>query len=175
MKTLFAILVSLWLVIALWALADAGQLHSAATPTIQSFTCAMNSPQKTVVWVNNTGAAVYVVDGYVWIGEGMGGRSDTAFTVGISDGSIVLQSNWDHYAEPHGAQDNIAPFDVKGYFTIPPSGALWLTLACTGPYGSDAPSIAGSMVAGFSLFHYTTVEPDSAPVPPKLRRKVKKK
>ena len=113
------------------------ELYSAMTPVIQQFPCTQPGTVKTVEWGNNKGCSVYVVDGYVWIGVGMGGRADIAFTVGTSTGFIVIQTNWDHYAEPHGIPHNIAPFGLKGYSTIPANGSLWLTIAGTGPYSSD--------------------------------------
>lgn len=81
-------------------------------------------------WVNTGGSTVRVWRAQLWMGMDIRGRGDLWGTVSrISDGSPLLVTNWDRYAEPtnvHNLEADYAP----NWFDVAPGDGLRLTYGC---------------------------------------------
>lgn len=99
-------------------------------------------------WVNN-GAPIEVPSGWIWIGVAsppggltgswLGGMADISYLLqDISSGTILAWSNWDHYANPVGINDDVAPFNWQPNYVLVNTGDdVRFTMACAGPYAPD--------------------------------------
>lgn len=102
----------------------------------------------TASWKNALGCPIYVTSGYVFVGESMGGRSDTAvWMLNATSGDVYLVTNWDHYADPVAIESNIIRFNVSpNWFLVNPGDEIVIQVTITGPYPPETaiPS-AGSL------------------------------
>ncbi len=153
-------MVKRWLMLAMWLLSacapaslkmrgvDPVQTHTVVAPMIR-FACPVAGATQTTSWFNNLGYPIRVTHGYVWIGEDMGGRSDTPFWLSNVSHDVYAVTNWDHYAEPTGMNSNIRDFDARpGYFVVSPNDEVRLTESCTPSNGTP------TNVAGFFVLYY---------------------
>lgn len=112
---------------------------------------------KTAQWTNNTGAPIYVVGGWCWVGCAMDATGDVAFKVhNLSNGQEYVVDNWDHYANPTGAQDTLSPFHGMGdnYYIINSGDVIEFLLVCTGPYSDTSITVQGT-----AWINYVTIQP----------------
>lgn len=116
-------------------------------------TCQNPGPPNFITWTNTTGAPIYVVSGFVWIGENVDGVSDDSIKLWDStSGDVFIRSNWDHYANPTCADCNLLRFNAApNYFLVQPNDVITLQYACTGPYTS----VPATVAAVFNLYYVT--------------------
>jgi len=106
-----------------------------------------------VTWKNNFSYPIFVIAGTVFIGESMGGRSDSAvWFINITAGDVFDVTNWDHYAEPTGINSNRMRFNVAPYwFVVMPGDEIVISATITGPY---APETTIPTLATQGLLYY---------------------
>ena len=139
------------------AIAVAGPIQS-ITFSGPLTTCSLKGSWVITTWTNNLNRPIYVTDGYVWVGEDGGGRSDTAiWLLDKSSGVVFDNTNWDHYAEPTSIQANQLVFNVApNYFLVNPNDVIVLQQSCAGPYAGTKPVHIATEV----LLHYLTSAPN---------------
>ena len=129
---------------------------------------------------------LFIKMGWVFVGSNAGGRGDIAYSVArMSDGSILVLGNWDHYDDPKGINDTILKFnfepdyfelangdslqmEIKNtyegvYYTMTPTTVPQSTFLCPWWYNSPgviyAPMIGGATAAMQVVIQYTLDNP----------------
>lgn len=99
--------------------AQAADLKSVFVSSGGVFPC--DGVHRGVYWANSTGQDIYLKKIRAWQGLGLGTIADVGFTVyashiGEAEPQVLLNSAWDHYAEPtgqHGVEISYAPDYVR--------------------------------------------------------------
>jgi len=122
---------------------------------VAAFAATNPGTSHTAQTTNDTGAPIYVIGGWVWMGASKDGFGDIPVQVrNLTTGDDYLITNVDRYANPPGIADNIMEFPgMNGnYYLVNPGDVLELLVNGTGPYGpSTALEVAASCWINYVL------------------------
>jgi len=117
-----------------------------------SFSCTETGTTKTATYRNATGGNLYIGGWHIWVGETFNGVSDTAFSlIDLNNGTVLEETNWDHYANPTCATCNNDDKDLGwNYYTLVNGDSIEISLTCPGPHTSTPASAGGEAWLRFS-------------------------